>query len=485
MTVRQRDVVDRLIAQVGLPQAGSDLGVDPVNRNRSETMQVRLGRREFVKASVLGAAGVVILKGSLATYAANEKLNLALIGVCAQGEANMNGVAGENLIALCDVDERRADPASKRFPQAKRYTDFRKMLDELRRQIDAVVVSTPDHTHTVAAVAAMKLGKHVYCEKPLTRTVYEARIMRETAAKHKVVTQMGNQGSATEGLRRAVELAWAEVCGELRECHIWLAGGDGPQDRPKEEPPVPEGLQWDLWLGPAPQRPYHPAYMPGSWRRWRAFGSGSGGDMGCHTTNLAFRALRLDLLWNPDPGIKPERPAIIRVEAEASEIHPETYPRRITATIDIPARGKLPPLKLHWYNGGPKPPKEVLRGHTMTEWGCLVGGDKGAILSSCPWNTRYVLLPSAQFEGFQGPAPSIPRSPGHHAEWIRACKGGGDPKPFSGFDIGGPQTELIQLVHVATLAGKPIEYDPIGGKTVNSPEANALLQREYRAGWTL
>jgi hypothetical protein len=449
-------------------------------------MRTSIGRRTFIKTSIAGAAGIVILKESrsVAAYPANEKLNLALIGVCGQGESNMGNVAGENIVALCDADERRADPAAKRFPKAKRYADFRKMFDELHGGIDAVVVSTPDHTHTVAAVAAMKLGKHVYCEKPLTRTVHEARLMRLTAAEHKVVTQMGNQGSATEGLRRAVELAWGGTLGEMRECHIWLAGGDGPQERPKDQPPVPEGLHWDLWLGPAPQRPYHPAYVPGSWRHWRAFGSGSGGDMGCHTSNLAFRALRLDLLWKPDPAAKPAKPAVIRIEAEASEIHPETYPRRIKAKFDIPARGKLPPVTLTWYNGGLKPPKEVLRGHIMTEWGCLVSGSKGAVLSNCPWNTRFELLPQAQFEGFKGPSPTIPRSPGHHAEWIQACKGGAE-KPFSNFAIGGPQTEMIQLVHVASLAGKPIEYDPLTGKITNLPEANALLHREYRAGWTL
>jgi hypothetical protein len=448
-------------------------------------MASHLGRRQFLKTSTLGTAGLVILKESrsVGAYLANEKLNIAIVGACGQGEGNTGGVSGENLVALCDVDERRADPAHKRSPKAKRYADFRKMLDEIHGQIDAVVVSTPDHTHAVAAVAAMKLGKHVYCEKPLTRTVHEARVMRLTAAEHKVMTQMGNQGSATEGLRRAVELAWAGTCGELRECHIWLANGDGPRERPKDQPPVPEGLHWDLWLGPAPERPYHPSYVPGAWRTWRAFGSGGGGDMGCHATNMAFRALRLDLLWNPEPCAKPEKPAVIRVEAEASEIHPETYPRRIKAVFDIPARGKLPPLKLVWYNGGLKPPKEVLRGHIMTEWGCLVGGEKGAVLSNCPWNTRFTLLPQAQFKGFEGPAPTLPRSPGHHAEWVAACKGG--PKPFSNFDIGAPQTEIVQLVHVATLAKGPIEYDPVAGKIVNSAEANALLHREYRKGWTL
>ena len=223
--------------------------------------------------------------------------------------------------------------------------------------------------------------------------------------------------------------------------------------------------------------------MPGAWRKWRAFGNGGGGDMGCHTSNMAFRALRLDQLWNPDPAVKPAAPAIIRVEAEASEIHPETYPKRLVAKFDFPARGKLPPVKLTWYNGGPKPPKDVLLGHIMTAWGCLVKGTEGAIFTSCPWNTRLELLPTAKYVGFKGPAPTLPRSPGHHAEWILACKGG--PKPFSGFEIGAPMTEMVQLVHVASLAGGPIEYDPVSGKIVNSAAANELLHRPYRPGWTL
>ncbi len=448
-------------------------------------MKTRFDRRCFVKSAAMGSAGLVILKDSRSAgaYHANEKLNLAIVGACGQGEWNTNNLASESIVALCDVDERRADSMAQKHPKAKRFADFRKMLDELHREIDAVVVSTPDHTHAVAAVAAMKLGKHVYCDKPLTRTVYEARVMRETAAKHKVVTQMGNQGSATEALRRATELAWAGTVGELREAHLWLAGGNGPQDRPKDQPPVPPGLHWDLWLGPAPDRPYHPAYVPASWRNWRAFGNGAGGDMGCHTANLAMRALRLELLWKADPTAKPASPAVIRVEAEASEMHPETYPRRLTAKYQFPARGNLPPVKVTWYNGALKPPKEVLLGHPMTEWGCLVSGAKGAILSSCPWNTRFELLPKATFEGYQGPAPTLPRVPGHHAEWIAACKGG--PKTFSSFEIGGPLTEIILLGHVATLANQPIEYDPLAGKIVNCPAANPLLHREYRAGWTL
>jgi len=449
-------------------------------------MGAKTNRRRFLQTSAAGTVGMIILKDSRSArgFAANEKLNVAGIGVGGQGGGNIRNVGkGNNVVALCDVDSRRAAGSFKQFPGAKRYQDFRKMLDQMHSKIDAVVVSTPDHTHAAAAIASMKLGKHVYCEKPLTRTVYESHLMRKTAARYRVATQMGNQGSASEGLRRAVELAHAGVCGQIRECHVWLAGGDGPRQRPRDKPAVPKELNWDAWVGPAPLRPYHPSYLPASWRRWRDFGSGGGGDMGCHTINMAFRALRLELLWNPDPADKPAKRPVIRVEAKASEISVESYPRNIKAQFDFPARGKLPAIKLHWYNGGLKPPKEVLRGHAMTDWGCLVGGPKAAILSNCPWNTRYKLLPEAEFKGFKGLGQTIRRSRGHHAEWVAACKGG--PKAFSNFDIGAPMNELVQLVHVATLAGKPLEYDPQACKILNVPGANALLHREYRKGWTL
>jgi hypothetical protein len=453
---------------------------------KGEGKMEKVGRREFVKNAALGAAGLLILRNAKSAYSyqANEKLNIACVGVGGHGWSNLMAVSSENIVALCDVDEQHASQAFNRYPDVPKFADFREMLDKMHNQIDAVVVTTPDHTHAVISVAAMKLGKHVYCEKPLTRTVYEARVMRETAAKQKVVTQMGNQGSATEGLRRAVELAWAGVIGEIREAHVWFGGGNHPVDRPSEEPQPPPGFNWDLWLGPAPYRPFHPAYIRGAWRNWRPFGTGVLGDFGCHTANLAFRALRLDMLW--DPKVKRPKGAVIRVSAEASEIHPETYSRWVIVRYEFPARGNLPPVKLTWYNGGPRPPEEILRdlGQPMTDAGCLLLGTKGAIFSDCPWNTRFTLLPRKQFEGFQGPSPILPRSPGHHAEWILACKGKG-PKPFSSFDIGGTLTEVILLGNVALLVGHPIEYDPLTGRIVNCAEANRFLHREYRAGWRL
>jgi len=424
-------------------------------------------RRDFLKNAALGGAGLIVLADSRSArgYFANSKLNIAGIGVGGQGGGNMRAMGGENVVALCDVDARRAEGNFKHFSSAKRFDDFRKMFDQLESQIDAVVVSTPDHTHAVACMAAMKRGKHVYCEKPLTRTVHESRLLRQTAIEQKVVTQMGNQGSATEGMRRAVELAWSRgVVGELTEAHIWLKGGNGPRERPQDRPPVPAELNWDLWLGPAPFRPYHPCYVPAQWRNWRSFGTGAMGDMGCHTTNIAFRGLRLDALWNPIPLYAPSPGANFRVEAEATEVHPEAYSSSMKVRYEFPARGKMPPVALTWYNGDWKPSPELLLGHGMTDHGCLLVGTGGSVFSDCPWNTRHVVLPRAKFDGVEGPAKTLPRSPGHHAEWIQACKGQG--KTFSRFDVGGPQTEMLLLGNVALLVGRPIEYDPLAGQVV-------------------
>src|SRR4051812_1379665 len=269
-----------------------------------------INRRGFLRKSATAGAGLLILRNSKLAFAyeANSKLNIAGIGVGGQGRGSLDAFArmGNNLVAFCDVDSKRAGDIYQKHPNAKRYQDFRKMFDEMAGGIDAVLVATPDHTHAVAAGAAMKLGKHVYCEKPLTRTVYEARVMRETAARQKVVTQMGNQGSAENRLRRAVELVWAGVIGEVREAHVWFDGGNGPLKRPTDSPAVPDGLSWDLWLGPAEYRPYSPAYVPATWRAWRAFGSGIVGDFACHTANLMFRGLRLEQLWQKsmNPGDK-------------------------------------------------------------------------------------------------------------------------------------------------------------------------------------
>jgi predicted dehydrogenase len=343
-------------------------------------MRTVTNRRRFLSGSAKAGAGLLILANSkLAfSYQANSKLNIAGIGVGGQGRGNLDAFhrLGNNLVALCDVDSKRAGDIYQKHPGAKRYDDFRKMFDEMDKQIDAVLVATPDHTHAVAAVTAMKLRKHVYCEKPLTRTVYEARVMRETAARQKVVTQMGNQGSAENRLRRAVELIWGGVIGDVREAHVWFDGGNGPMKRPPETA-VPEGLNWDLWLGPAEYRPYSPAYVPGTWRSWRAFGSGIIGDFACHTANIMFRALHLEQLWQKTANPGADK-VVLRIQAWPSERDLEGYPSSVKVTMDLPARGALPPVKATWY-AKEKPSEDLLLGFPRAGWGDLLVGSKGSL----------------------------------------------------------------------------------------------------------
>jgi predicted dehydrogenase len=448
-------------------------------------MNTRITRRIFLRHSALGGAGLLIVrKASLAlAYEANDRLNIAGIGLGGQGRSNLDILAGlgHHIVALCDVDQARAADIYVKHPDAKAHTDFRRMFDKMEREIDAVVISTPDHTHAVAAVAAMRLGKHVYCEKPLTRTVREARVLREVALGYKVATQMGNQGSAEPRLRRAIELIQGGLLGDVREAHVWFDGGNEPLVRPIERPSVPETLDWDLWLGPAALRPFHPTYLPGSWRGWRAFGSGIVGDFGCHTGNIMFRALNLDELWRS--GLTPPSRTVIRVQAFPSEVDAEGYPRSMRAVFEFPARGDQPPARVTFY-AKDRPAEALMLGYPLSGWGDLVVGSKGSLYSDCPWNTRYVLLPEERFEGFKGgPAQTLPRSPGHHREWADACQGRG--RTFSPFELGGPLTEILQLANLATLVEGPLDYDIVSGRIVNSDRADKLLHRHYRAGWSL
>jgi predicted dehydrogenase len=444
-----------------------------------------VSRRSFLRTTAIGGAGLLLLPSSRSAFAydANSKLNVAAIGAGGRADADISGVAGlgENIVALCDVDKLRSAASIKKYPGAKAFTDFRRMFDEMGAGIDAVLVCTPDHTHAVAAAAAIQRGKHVYCEKPLTRTVHEARVLRFLAQKHKLVTQMGNQGSSSDGLRRAVELVWSGEIGEVREAYLWFPSGNQPMTRPANPPPVPETLDWDLWLGPAEWRPYDPAYAPEKWRSWRAFGSGMIGDFGCHTGNILFRALKLDQLWSQAQG--PVVKHIIRVETLPSERDNEGYPRSMKALVELPARGELPPVKLT-VDTASLPSPDLMLGYTQDTWGDLLVGSKGSIYSSNPWNTNFVLLPEAKFKEVKhGPPQTIPRNTDHYREWVQACKGNGE--TFSSFEIGGPLTELMQLINLATLFEEALEYDTHEGRIVNSRRANGLLHREYRRGWSL
>ncbi|MFA0753481.1 MAG: hypothetical protein IMHGJWDQ_001257 [Candidatus Fervidibacter sp.] len=433
-----------------------------------------LSRRDFVKAVTLGGVGLFMLRNPKAafSYQANEKLNLAFVGAGGRGAALVDEFAklGENIVALCDVDWQSAAGTFQKFPNAKRFKDFRKMLYEMANEIDAVVVATPDHTHAIVSVAAMKLGKHVYCEKPLTYCIHEARVMREVARQKKVATQMGNQGMGSSGTRQAIEIIRFGAIGQVREVHIWTDRPIWPQgiDRPTDTPPVPPDLDWDLWLGPAPYRPYHPAYHPFRWRGWIDFGTGALGDIGCHAFPMPFLALELRYP--------------VKVRALSSGHNNETYPRWSIVQYEFPARGDLPPVRLTWYDGGQKPStdllKDILKGETIPDNGTLLIGDKGV------WfNGR--LLPAAQFQGYQPPAPTLPRAPqdNHYLEWVQACKTGSP--TMSNFEFASMVTEVVLMGNLAVLTGETVECDPKTGKVLSPPEAKRLVARQYRKGWSL
>ncbi len=449
-------------------------------------------RREFLKQGTLAGVGFWVGTRSLFSQekSPNAKLNIGIIGCGGKGHSDMQAVASENIVALCDVDDKQAAQARKEQPNATFYKDFRKLL-ETEKNLDAVVVATPDHTHAPASVMAMKLGKHVYCQKPLTHSIYEARAMRETATKYRVATQMGNQGSAEAGLRRAVEVIQAGALGQVKEVHVWSNRPIWPQgiDRPAGSKPSPETLDWNLWLAAAPERPYNDGYCPFAWRGWWDFGTGALGDMACHTANMPYRALKLG--------------APTTIEAETSGVNSETAPKWSIIRFDFPARESLPPVKFTWYDGGKKPPQEITKNYDLTSArggkkrkkqevlekgdvpgsGCLLIGTEGALFSPDDYGSAFKLFPEEKFEGYKGPAESIPRSPGHYKEWLNAIRGG--PAAYSNFDIAGPLVESILLGNVAMRAGKKIEWDAAALKAKNCPEADAFIRREYRRGYTL
>jgi predicted dehydrogenase len=448
-------------------------------QERTSTLRdKRFSRRRFLGGAAAAVAGCSIVPrhvvGGAGHTPPSEKVNIAGIGVGGQGRSDLEELRDHNIVALCDVDWRRAAETFRRFPNAKRYKDFRRMLDK-EKSIEAVVIATPDHTHAVAAMTAIKMGKHVYCEKPLTHTVHEARRLTEAAREHKIATQMGIQGHAGEGVRLLCEMIWDGAIGSVREVHSWTNRPIWPQGigRPTDTPPVPKSLEWDLWLGPAPYRPYHPAYVPFKWRGWWDFGTGAIGDMGIHNLSPVFWALKLG---HPTT-----------VEASSTEVNPETYPLASLVRYEFPARGTMPPVELTWYDGGlmPKRPEELEEGRPFgdNDGGTLFVGDKGKMLAPgwCAADPR--LIPETRMKEYEQPPKSIPRSIGHHAEWIEACKGG---KPaVANFGFAGLLTEVVLLGNVAIRAGKKLSWDGGTMRVTNAPEANEYLYHQYRAGWSL
>jgi len=463
-------------------------------------------RRDFLKTtSLFAGAAAVSAPYILRAQGANGRINVACIGVGGKGGSDTDSAfkMGGNIVALCDVDSNTLhgkdkalkDRAAKegRTYDARLYKDFRKMFDELGKSIDAVTVSTPDHVHGVAGITALKLGKHVYCQKPLTQNVWEAREMRRLASEKKVATQMGNQGSGESGLRRAVEVIQAGVIGAPKELHVWTNRPIWPQglDRPQGEDPVPDNLDWDLWLGPAAYRPHKKGvYHTFAWRGWYDFGTGALGDMACHTVNMPFRALKLGY------------PTGIELEA-ASRVYPETFPLTSRIRFDFPEREGLPPLKFWWYDGNPKgriaplrPSADLTREIVSQRGelpgsGCLVIGEKGKLFSPDDYGARFSVVlndekeyvSSDKHEACKAVPQSIPRSPGHDQEWFDAIKGG--PAAYSNFDVAAYLTETILLGCVALRVGvgRKLDWDGPNMRAKNEPAAEQFVRRQNRKGW--
>lgn len=435
-------------------------------------------RRAFIRQATL-MAGTAALAGCSAPYVsrrrvlgANDRLNIACVAVGGKGWVDMNGVDSENLVGLCDVDAKNLAKAGEKFPGARRFADFREMFDQLGSGIDAVTVSTPDHMHFPPALRAIKEGKHVFCQKPLTHTVWEARELTLAARAAGVATQMGNQGISHPKLRRDADLVKAGVLGPIHEMHCWTDRPIWPQgiSRPADSKPVPPELSYDLWLGTAPTRPYHPAWGHFVWRGWWDFGTGAIGDMGCHLLNLG--ALALDL----------SAPSSVEAESEGS--NSETAPKSSHIVWTFPARNGQRGLKFHWYDGGKLPPKSLFPSAAKYDGnGVLVIGSQDTMLTSYEGGATF--KSGRTYADFKAVPSVFPKYDNwdkcHYEEWIRACKGG--PKAYSNFDTAGPITETVLLGNVAIRTGRRIEWDSQKLRVTNLPEANRLIRTEYRPGW--
>ncbi len=447
-------------------------------------------RREFIGRSAAAAAGLMIVPrhvlGGRGYQAPSDLLDIGCVGAWGRGAGDIAGVSTENIVAICDVDDEMTARLLKnnestpeqqaKYGRARIYRDFREMLDK-EKSLDAVVVATPDHTHAVIAMAAIKRGKHVYVEKPLTHTVMEARRLAQEAKKAGVVSQMGNQGHAKEGARLLNEWIWAGAIGPVEEVHVWTNRPIWPQgtEAPTEIPSCPSALDWDLWLGPAARRPYHPAYHPFAWRGWWDFGTGAVGDMGAHLIDQPFWALNLG--------------APKTVQASSTKFNDVSYPVAEMITYEFPARGQMPPVKLIWYDGGLTPPRpEVLEKGLMLGdegGGCLFVGKIGSLLCGT-YGESPRLLPEKLMKEYKRPEKTIPRSPGIHEEWIAAIKAG--KKSTTDFSYSGPLTEMMLLGNIALKVQKDkvvLQWDAEKMEFPNFPEANKYLHMEYRPGWSL
>ena len=455
------------------------------SEEKRQEVGTKMTRRDILAgAAAVGAFTIVprhVLGGPGQTPP-SEKLNIAGVGIGGMGKNNVEACEGENIVALCDVDFNLAANVFEKYPKAKKWRDYRQMLEK-QRDIDAVIVATPDHTHAVVAMAAMKMGKHVYVQKPLTRTVYESRMLTEAARKYKVATQMGNQGHSKEDCRLTKEWIAYGAIGLVREVHCWTNRPVWPQGilRPTETRPVPEGLDWDLWLGPAPYRPYHPCYLPFNWRAWLDFGCGALGDMACHVMDSAFWAL--DLRY--PTSVEASCSAMV-VEGGKRKENNETYPRASIVHYTFPARGSMPELKLHWYDGGilPERPTELEAGRQMPKSGTIFVGGKGKIMCG-EYGDSPRIIPETKMREYERPAKTLKRIQGSHEQnWLDACKSG--EVACSNFDYAGPFTETVVMGNFAIrIPGTRLEWDGENMRVTNKEEANRFVNEPYREGWSL
>jgi predicted dehydrogenase len=464
--------------------------------NRRKTGATQTSRRSFLRHSATAAAAFSIVPGHVIGLRGQTppsgRLNIAAIGIGGMGRNNIRKCAvDENIVALCDVDSgERAGKIFAEFPNARAYRDYRVMLEQ-QKDIDAVIIATPDHTHAVIGMAAIKAGKHVYMQKPLAHSVHETRVLTEAARRHKVATQMGNQGHSNDGTRQICEWIWSGAIGGVREVHAWTNRPVWPQGvevaRPADTPPAPESLVWDQWIGPAPMRPYHPAYAPNAWRAWWDFGTGSLGDLGCHVLDPVFWALKLGQPASVEGCISTYWEGFWKKTQPKNE----TYPRSSIVRYKFPARGSLPPVALTWWDGGLMPPRpeELEEGRRMgdADGGALFLGDKGTLMCGC-YGLEPRLVPEKRMKEFQPPSPSIERIPdgqqGHEKDWVRACKGG--QPACSNFDYSGPLSEMVLLGNLAVrFPNQRLLWDGPGMKITNDDDADAYVRRRYREGWTL
>ncbi len=469
-------------------------------------------RRKFIRDFSAAGAGFMIVPryvlGGNGYLAPSDKLNVAGIGVGGRGRGVLNGVYNNgttNIVALCDVDDVTAAKTFEKYEKAPRYRDFRVMLEK-QKDIDAVTIATPDHTHAVAAMAAMQLGKHVYVEKPLTHNVYEARMLTEVARKNKLVTQMGNQGASGEGTWQTVEIIQSGVIGEISTVHCWTNRPIWPQGiaTPKGGSQVPDTLDWDLWLGPAKFRDYHPDYLPFKWRGWWDFGTGALGDMACHIVDVAFRALKLGYPTSVEASVT----AVYESDFVLADYN-DSFPPSTKIHFNFPAREKMPPVKLAWYDGGLRPerPDELGHDEPMGDGGggVIFEGTKGKLMCDT-YGANPRLLPLSKMKEFTPPKPMFRRiEEGHQQSWVNACKGG--EQTASNFDIAGPLTEMILMGNLAVRSynhkvlkdgkkatdwapwkypgRKRLDWDGEAMKITNFDLANEFVKREYREGWSL